>query len=1595
MKTLNNLIPFAHRGVLFLVTFAASCFPVEAQTNYYNPFIPALAKIPGAYATISNILETPAPDPFVPEISDTQIGPFGSYFTLGRNTPPLPANFLVGLPVYELDPTNRIFLVDTRGVDWEALNALRQEQTQTLRLMSPLTQQRNEQPQPLDLSQTGLLYIQVASNPLDGTNLSVVLRNTVEGQAYTVLTKEDLKDTSWAEEQLVYGAASDATPVQLARNSRTNLFVWARTGLPASTLAIVTQPLSQDVCEGDTVTFSVVAVGGSQLTYQWSWNGTNIDGATGSSYTIDTVWKADAGGYAVTVANGTTSVPSQTAQLTVEDGTGDTLLMALQGARQDYTFKQGTTYYIGQSGPVELYGTTKLMGGSVVRFDWLTNSSLVIKGSLICDTQPFLPCILTSIDDDSAGEYLTYWVHDGPPQPHAGTGPYLDLTLSQSNSIHDLRICYADIGVSTPASSGLLDIWDCQFVQCTTAITNAVWDFGAVDSLHNVLFAQCGTAIAATTNSIQVQGEHVTADVTNFFSAPSPAYKIALTNSIILGNLGDASAVIKQNVALNPEGPVFQNEGSAYYYLTAGSLLHNAGTNNISPRLLSEFQKKTTYPPVTLPAYMEIHGEMTLLPQVPRYSGGAPDLGYWYDNLDYSIANLKLNSGTLTLTPGTAIAMRNQNVPESNWVTFVGFDLWEGSSITSRGTPTRPNTITAERMVQETPDLEFVSFQMWLGGEFGILFPDAVMFVGDYEPNPGALPAPVMDFRFSNFYLPPLDYHYTSGLTENYAQVTSDNSAINMTLQDCSIYGGILNFGEPFDPWSVNASGLVLWKNNLFEQVSINFEPTMYKWGYGTSSGDICVQAYNNLFRGGLWFRLQPIPSSGGNWVFTDNFFDRVDLVQDTSSPLDFSHNGYWPLSSYDLWWAWWFYPWGDDNAAQLIVTTNGDGFISGVGETVLTYAPPYQVGPLGRYYLPNSTPLYGRGSRSAGDAGMFHYTTCTNQIKDGEETSPHMVNIGLHYVATSGPASATPRDTDGDGIPDYVENASGTGIVGANETDWNNQYTTPGVFDSTNSVYDDIDLSGSGLSGRIKKVLGIGPFEPVNPLSLKQVFTGEEPDTATFEVPVSYDALTSAGAALNLNMNGVEVTLGECTRAGNSNCLVSFNADYDPAGMHFLSANFRLGTEPGTPNPVTTAGGFILPFNSGNILQCFESGSMFDDTGAYLDAKLSVSQADYTIDLYDTSAATPAWIMTITNSTSNGVIQEDWGVTNADGTPFLGTSIQAVFNITPTGQTSGNASTPSKPRKNMTRAAGSLSEWGPNFDVVYMYTPTNSLYLPAFGNINGNQGQVWMGMQGVVDTLLMPVTVSGGNDNHYNSSFNRYTSQDFPGQVGFPGYVTSRAMITGTLLPDMTNGLTRQFYCYAHGNTNSVGDWSGGVYLGAGEVGRSLRNGYSKTNLVTQTPYRFVFMDGCSTATSMDWCRAFGIYRLDEANDAGRNKVGPQAYVGWAKDHSAWMNGEGDFTKGLNIAKAYTQTLAMFYADWMIGRTVKTCIDNQSFISHYGMAPFPVPENKIVPIYGDGYNYMAHVQTSRIYIIGFPGLQVGGVDRSLNSDTSYAPPKK
>lgn len=104
----------------------------------------------------------------------------------------------------------------------------------------------------------------------------------------------------------------------------------------------------------------------------------------------------------------------------------------------------------------------------------------------------------------------------------------------------------------------------------------------------------------------------------------------------------------------------------------------------------------------------------------------------------------------------------------------------------------------------------------------------------------------------------------------------------------------------------------------------------------------------------------------------------------------------------------------------------------SGPHDLTITNSYYWQTSWLGSFYQPTNSLLIDKGNTTADLLGLYHFTTQTNQIKETNST----VDIGYHYVAVD--TNGIPIDTNGDGIPDYIEDANGNGLVDSGEIGWN-----------------------------------------------------------------------------------------------------------------------------------------------------------------------------------------------------------------------------------------------------------------------------------------------------------------------------------------------------------------------------------------------------------------------------------------------------------------------------------------------------------------------------------------------------------------------------
>ena len=99
-----------------------------------------------------------------------------------------------------------------------------------------------------------------------------------------------------------------------ADGSVTSSLVSLTVEVPAN---IVTPPGNEKIPVGNTASFMILAGGTPPLSYQWQFDGINIDGATNSTLSFPVVTTNSAGGYAVVVTNNYGSITSSVGALTV------------------------------------------------------------------------------------------------------------------------------------------------------------------------------------------------------------------------------------------------------------------------------------------------------------------------------------------------------------------------------------------------------------------------------------------------------------------------------------------------------------------------------------------------------------------------------------------------------------------------------------------------------------------------------------------------------------------------------------------------------------------------------------------------------------------------------------------------------------------------------------------------------------------------------------------------------------------------------------------------------------------------------------------------------------------------------------------------------------------------------------------------------------------------------------------------------------------------------------------------------------------------------------------------------------------------------
>lgn len=334
------------------------------------------------------------------------------------------------------------------------------------------------------ISSTALLTVTVAStSPLITTQPSNVLANNGQSVSFTVAASGTSPlSYQWQKNTVnIVGATSasyffTAQAVDTGSSFRcavTNGVGSANSNSASLTVriapAITSQPASQTIIAGNSVTFSVSATGTSPLSYQWQKNGVNVSLATGTSYSFTAQLADTSTSYRCVVTNAAGSITSNSAILTVNpaSNTGATLL-AFETFEANPCGFTAQSYFNGNALDTSLYSPNTVQNPFA--------SSPAIGGS--CSAHYFIKSGTDEKTPISLGRitpgvffpeiYFEFYLYFVSPFPFAGAqkiarvgnqsgnvGPLIQITNQSNNANTQIYINNLSAGQDVFLSNGI------------------------------------------------------------------------------------------------------------------------------------------------------------------------------------------------------------------------------------------------------------------------------------------------------------------------------------------------------------------------------------------------------------------------------------------------------------------------------------------------------------------------------------------------------------------------------------------------------------------------------------------------------------------------------------------------------------------------------------------------------------------------------------------------------------------------------------------------------------------------------------------------------------------------------------------------------------------------------------------------------------------------------------------------------------------------------------------------------------------------------------------------------------------------------------
>lgn len=618
-----------------------------------------------------------------------------------------------------------------------------------------------------------------------------------------------------------------------------------------------------------------------------------------------------------------------------------------------FTFKANETYWVKDKFTIGPFSPTNsplvFEGGTVIKFAKLNVGSNIYPGLdtdclVDCQTAMYRPIVLTSEDNHTIGERLT--TNSAPSGKYSNIALYLrSAGGSRQFNLKWLRMDRFNYALYIYGGTNHT-IRHAQFVNNTYAIGSYI----AGLAVYNGLFADNSFVYSSSSGTFSVKSHNVTVNNGWFGPDASPTFVNSILTGVPATNnasyTGTGSMSLTNTTVESSSVGVFATSFQGNYYLPAINSNRDTGTTAIDSQLAIDLRSLTTEAPIQLVAPTV---DTTLGPRVTRDSD-QPDRGYHYAPLDYFGTNIAINSITLTLANGVAVAGGYPGL----------FALSGTGSLVSTGRPENLNRLTTYQTVQEQ---------------------DSYTITNASTPNLLFISGPNVTLRFTQVSLPAAPY--TSRQLFSELQFNGPISVMDSEIRGA--WWKVWNYAG----WGVTPTVAIT--NSLVESSRFEFYQGFREVD---QTANLPLTIRNCLFtRSEL--HLQRGHSSNGAWNIIDNLLDNS-----TGSLAYFTSNSAVELLGYNAYTTGTAFLAGSNNRVSMY-----RDFVTGpLGSNY------YPTAGSGSSLATLVDQGYNGASTTAATIGLYYHSLLTDGSKEGTSR----VDIGFHQVTVNSSGLPVDTDGDG-----------------------------------------------------------------------------------------------------------------------------------------------------------------------------------------------------------------------------------------------------------------------------------------------------------------------------------------------------------------------------------------------------------------------------------------------------------------------------------------------------------------------------------------------------------------------------------------------------